>query len=109
MGQPTNDPRVTYARNIIGEAHRLHVAGATRPDLVYYFERVNAAGRLLLEVLDDVVNTSREPRTPDIEGSGHSFVQCGADRYVCERCGRETDQATVYYISVFETCGGEHQ
>lgn len=102
MGQP-NDPRIVTARNIVAEADRLHIAGAHRADLVYYFGRIQTAAHMLLEYIDEPV---RPPRVPD---TAHTFASTDGETYTCSKCGRVADSDSVWRLSVLEECGGEQQ
>lgn len=98
MRNPTNDPRVVTARAILDETARLHTQGCSRYDLLYYLGRIQDAGRMLLEVVDE---PAREPRIPS---DAHTFASTDGETYTCSKCGRVTDQEHVYYLGVFEAC-----
>lgn len=103
MHNPTGDPKVALARSILGESRRLHTAGATRRDLLYYVGRLQSAVEYLLEVVDAL---ERPPRVPD---TSHTFASSDGETYTCSRCGRVADSDSVWRLSILEACGGERQ
>lgn len=103
MSNPSRDSRVTVARQILAETHRLHTHGCTRQDLLFYIGRLQEAGRLLLEHVDE---PPRQPRIPD---TAHTFVSTDGETYRCTRCGRVADRHSVWNLSVLEECEGGQQ